>query len=211
MTTLEETVGPAIAIAEPTPAQPPPDGTFAGRVLATDGGALDLARRAAIGVALASIAGLAMGAREGALAMAVHAAGVPLALLAVAALGVPSLYVVLALAGAPLDPRDAAAGAARALGATGLVLAGLAPSIALFVVTSDGATAAALTSAGALALAGAIGLGHMMRELQRALEPAAITTRVAAGAALAAFAIFAVALAARVWGALLPVFLGGAS
>lgn len=209
MTMLQETMGAVIA---PPNARPDDaERTLADRVLSTDGGAIELARRAAIGLALASVAGLAIGARGGPTAMAVHAAGVPIALLAVAALGVPSLYVVLALSGAPLDPRGAAAASARAIGATGLVLAGLAPVIALYVVTSASAQAAAMTSGAGLTLGGAIGLGHMIREIHRALEEARPGTRLAAAGVLAAFGLFAIALSARVWGALLPVFLGGAS
>ncbi|UJR81252.1 Hypothetical protein I5071_33080 [Sandaracinus amylolyticus] len=164
-----------------------------------------------MGLALASIAGLAMGARGGALSMAVHAAGVPLALLAVVALGVPSLFVLLALADAPLDPRATAAAATRGIGASGLVLAGLAPAIALFVVTSESADAAALTTSGGLALAGLVGLGHVLREIMRELDEADLRTRALAIGGLAGFAVFASALATRVWGALLPVLLGGAS
>lgn len=185
--------------------------TFAGEALATEGDARALARRATIGLALASIAGLAMGARQGLPSMGAHAAGVPLALIAVVALGVPSLYVVLALVGASLEPRRALAAAGRGIAASGLVLAGLAPAVALFVVTSAGAGAAALSSAAALALGGAIGLGHLAREVHGALSGAAIGTRIAAAGALAVFGVFAVVLAARVWGALLPVLIGGAS
>ncbi|AKF06121.1 hypothetical protein [Sandaracinus amylolyticus] len=172
---------------------------------------IEIARRGAVGLALASIAGLAMGAREGVLSMAVHAAGIPLALLAVVALGVPSLFVLLALADAPLDPRSTAAAAARGIGASGLVLAGLAPAIALFVVTSESTDAAALTTRAGLALAGVVGLGHVLREIVRALGDADLRTRAIAIGGLAGFAVFATALATRVWGALLPVLLGGAS
>lgn len=185
--------------------------TFAEGTLSTDGAPLDLARRAATGLALASIAGLAMGLREGPIAMAVHAAGVPLALGAVAALGVPSLYVVLALFDAPLDPRAAAAAAARGMAASGLVLAGLAPAIGLFVVTSASSDAAALASGAALFAGGAIGLGHVLRVVGVALERADSATRAMALIVLAGFALFAIALASRVWGSLLPVLVGGAS
>jgi len=185
--------------------------TFAEGALATDGAPIELARRAAIGLALASIAGLAMGLREGPIAMAVHAAGVPIALGAVAALGVPSLYVVLALFDAPLDPRAAASAAARGIAAAGLVLAGLAPAIGLFVVTSATAEAATLASAAALVAGGAIGLGHVIRVVGTALERADSATRTMAMLVLAGFALFAIALASRVWGSLLPVLVGGAS
>lgn len=170
-----------------------------------------LARQIASGLALASIAGLAMGARGGLASMAVHAAGVPLALIAVAALGLPSLFVLLALADAPLDPRATAHAAARAIGASGLVLAGLAPTMALFVVTSEGTDTAALTSGAGLAIGGALGLGHVVRELHRALVGAELPTRLLAAGGLGAFAVFAAALASRVWSGLLPVLLGGAS
>ena len=55
-----------------------------------------LARRALVGAVLASLYGLALGARDGQLALLTHAVGVPAALLAVCILGVPSLYIVLA-------------------------------------------------------------------------------------------------------------------
>lgn len=198
MTTMEDTADDAAR-------------TFAGDTLSTHGNALELARRTAIGLAMASIAGLAMGARDGVVAMAVHAAGVPIALAAVSALGVPSLYVVLALFDAPIDPRASAAAAARGMAAGGLVLAGLAPAIALFVVTSDSAEAAAGAAIAGLAIGGAIGLGHVVAAVNDALGEADSATRVMAKLVLAGFSVFAIALSARVWGALLPVLVGGAS
>lgn len=185
--------------------------TFAEDALTTTGAPIELARRAAVGLALASISGLAMGLREGPVAMAVHAAGVPIALGAVAALGVPSLYVVLALFDAPLDARAAAAAAARGIAAAGLVLAGLAPAIAVFVVTSATSDGAALASGAALLAGGAIGLGHLIRVVASALERADSATRAMAVLVLAGFTVFAIALASRVWGSLLPVLVGGAS
>jgi len=208
MTTIET------ILEQPLLDDPRPGGTtrtFAEGALATGGAPIELARRAAAGLALASIAGLAMGLREGPVAMAVHAAGVPLALGAVAALGGPSLYVVLALFDAPLDPRAAAAAAARGIAAAGLVLAGLAPAIAVFVVTSATLDGAALASGVALVAGGAIGLGHVLRVVGTALERADSATRGMATLVLIGFAIFAIALASRVWGSLLPVLAGGAS
>lgn len=60
-------------------------------------------------------------------------------------------------------------------------------------------------------IGGALGLGHVLRELHRALAGAELPTRLLAAGGLGAFAVFAAALASRVWSGLLPVLLGGAS
>src|SRR5690606_21991871 len=96
-----------------------------------------LAGRLGTGAALSAIYGIALGAREGGIALLVHAIGVPAALLAVCGLGLPALFIVLALFDAPLSPTKAIAAAARGCASAGLVLAGLAPLAALYVVGSE--------------------------------------------------------------------------
>ncbi len=187
----------------------PSEDTFVARVLSTQGRLRDLAMRAALGMALASIAGLAMGAREGLLAMAVHAVGVPCALLAVALLGLPSLYVVLSLFDTPLDSRALLAAAASALSATGLVLAGLAPTIMLFGVTSAGPEGAAITSSVGLAMGCLIGLLQMRFMIANSITQMSMARRAIAAGVLAVFGLFAIALATRLAYALLPVLVGG--
>jgi hypothetical protein len=169
-----------------------------------------LARRALVGAVLASLYGLALGARDGRLALLSHAVGVPAALLAVCILGVPSLYIVLALFDAPLSPNKAFAAAARGCASAGLVLAGLAPLAALYVVGSESDGAASLAGSLGLALGGALGLRHVMSTLREALAEADSATRLMATVAQLAFGVFAVVLACRVWAALLPL-VGGAS
>jgi hypothetical protein len=173
---------------------------------------LPLAREAtryATGLGLAAIYGAAMGARAGGSALLVHAVGVPAALLAAFGLGTPALYVALALFDAPVEPPAAAAAAARGVATTGLVLAGFAPAAALFVVSSEHAGAAALAAGTGLAAGLMLGLARLLRELAPALSRAPLATRGASGAAFVGFCVFAVAVAARVAAALLPV-LGGA-
>jgi hypothetical protein len=187
---------------------PPDEDTFSARLLTTQGQFHDFAMRAALGMALASIAGLAMGARDGVLAMAVHAAGVPFTLLAVSLLGLPSLYVVLSLFDTPLDLRVLLAAAASTLSATGLVLAGLAPTIMLFGITSAGPDGAAVTSGAALAVGGFIGLSQMRHAIAHSFEEVSMAKRTTAAGVLTLFGVFAVTLAVRLASALLPVLVG---
>jgi len=101
------------------------------------------------------------------------------------------------------------AAASRASARTGLVLAGLAPAAALFVVSSDRTVTAGIAAGLGLFLAGAIGLSHLVRDLRRAISSAKIATRATANLAFLGFGVFAVALAARIWWSTLPL-LGGA-
>jgi hypothetical protein len=196
-------------IAVPAVAPPPPSWTADLLAAHPD---FDLRRetsRFGIGLALAALYGLALGARHGRLAFLAHAAGVPSALLVALGVGVPALFIFLALIDAPIAPPTIAAATSRAAASGGLVLAGLAPAAALFVVTSERAGAAALAGGVGLALGGAFAFGSVVAELRKAVAHAAATTRLAADLAFAGFGLFAVMVALRVWVALLPV-LGGA-
>ncbi|XYH93147.1 hypothetical protein ACMHYB_35495 [Sorangium sp. So ce1128] len=166
--------------------------------------------RFGVGVGLASLYGLALGARQGGVSFAHHAAGVPAAMVAVACLGVPALTIVLTLFDAPLDAPRALSATARAAAATGLVLGGLAPAAALFVVTSASDLTAALMGLLGLAVGGAIGVHVLLRDLRAALQREGGRLLLAGhGAALLGFAGFAVALALRVWWGTLPILNGG--
>lgn len=168
-----------------------------------------LARRAAAGAGLSMAYGVALGAREGGFDLLLHAVGVPSALLAVTLLGLPALYIVLALFNAPLSLRRAGSAAARGIASAGIVLAGLSPLAALFIVTSSSDNGAAIAGGLGLCVGGALGLRHLGSTLSEALREADSATRVVAGCAQLGFVFFATLLAWRVWGALLPV-LGGA-
>ena len=167
------------------------------------------ASRFAVGLGLASVYGVAIGTRQGGKAFLTHAAFVPAALAAVVALGVPALYISLALFDAPIEPPRAAAAASRAAARTGLVLAGLAPAAALFVVSSDASGSAAGSAIVGLVVAGAIGLSRMVSELRCAVGKAPAGIRAKADLAFLGFAVFAVALSARIWWAALPLLRGG--
>jgi len=160
--------------------------------------------RFAAGLGLASLYGLAIGARDGGTALLENALGAPSAVLAVGALGVPSFAIVLALMNAPVDGLRLAAVTSRAAATTGLVLAGLAPAAALFAVTSSSREAAALTALLGLLVAGALGLGRLLVGLRRALAGADSATRILGTAVSAGFGLFAIALAARLWSTALP-------
>lgn len=197
------------ARAEASPVLPP---SFTATLLRGDGRLTVRSEvtRFATGLGLAALYGLALGAREGGSALLIHAAGVPLALLLIAALGVPALYIVLALFDAPIDPARAASAAARSAASTGLVLGGLAPAAALFVVTSDSREAAALAGALGLAVGGVLGLRAFLRDIGEVTSRSGGVTRFVSGLAFGGFTVFATALAIRVWFAALPLF-GGAS
>jgi hypothetical protein len=169
-----------------------------------------LARRAGIGVGLSALYGLASGARQGGGALFEHALGVPLGLVLVMLVGVPSMFVFLSLCRAPIDARQIAELASRGLASAGVLLAGLAPAAALFVVTSQTPGAASGMVSAGLVLGGGIALGRTVLEVtQRAFAGSAHS--VLGGMAVAGgFVVFAVALAARVWSAVLPILAGGA-
>lgn len=169
-----------------------------------------LIQRAAAGAGLAALYGVALGAREGGLAMLTHALGVPAAIFAVCVLGVPALYIVLGFFDAPLSAREALGAAVRGCASAGLVLAGLAPLAALYVVGSETAEGAAIAGTLGLMLGGALGLRHLVSTLSEALAEADSATRLMATLAQLGFSLFAVILAWRVWAALLPL-VGGAS
>ncbi|WP_437573411.1 hypothetical protein [Sorangium sp. So ce887] len=168
--------------------------------------------RFGVGVGLASLYGLALGARQGGMSFVHHAAGVPAAMVAVACLGVPALTIVLTLFDAPLDPSRVLSATARAAAATGLVLGGLAPAAALFIVTSGSQDTAALMGLLGLAVGGALGVRVFLRDLGAALRrDQSLLTRSGYTAALLGFAAFAVVLALRVWWEALPLLDGGNS
>jgi hypothetical protein len=192
----------------PEPAAPPPSWTAELLAVAPS---FELRREAArfgMGLGLAALYGLALGARHGRLGFLVHAAGVPSALLVALGVGVPALFIVLALLDAPVAPATVASAASRAAASGGLVLAGLAPAAALFVVTSERAGAAALAGGVGLAVGGAFAFGSVVSEVRKAMAQAQATTRLAADLAFAGFGLFAVLVALRVWVALLPVLRG---
>ena len=194
--------------AEPQVPQPV---TWTGTLLAPD--AVFSARREAarfgIGLGLAAVYGLALGARDGRAAFLTHAAGVPAALLVAFGVGIPALYIFLALLDAPVVPSAIASAATRATATAGLVLAGLAPAAALFVVTSDRNGAAALAAAVGLAVGGAFGLGSVVSDLRQSIVASGWPVRVLSNVVFGVFGLFAVVVTLRVWMSLLPV-LGGA-
>lgn len=166
--------------------------------------------RLASGLALASVYGLALGARAGGLQLLRHAWGAPLGLMVVAGVAAPALFVRLALLNAPLRPAQMVAAVAQGTFTSGLVLAGLAPAAAMLVVSIESTQAAAWMSGLGLWLAGSIGLFNLLAGLKDSLSGAGLNLRARAFISIAIFAVLACALSARAWGAWLPL-LGGAS
>lgn len=166
-------------------------------------------RRFGVALALSAGYGLAVGTRDGGLSILKHAVAVPLAPLAVAAVGVPALLIVLTLFDAPVSPTAAFSAASRGAAATGLVLGGLAPAMALFVTTTTTRPGAAISVGLGLILAGIFGLRAFLRTIGAPIRDADTLPRTVSGFALAGFALFATALSARIWWSTLPIF-GGA-
>jgi hypothetical protein len=162
------------------------------------------------GLLLSSVFGLALGARGGGMDLLRHALGAPLGLLVVAGVAAPSLFVRLSLMDAPLRPAQLLTAVSRATFGAGLVLAGLSPAMTLLVVSIESAGAAAWISGLGLALAGGIGLVSLFAELSRGLSGVDVLLRGRVFMTLVVFTALACALAARAWGAWLPV-LGGRS
>jgi hypothetical protein len=195
----------------PTPARDSKTGWAAELILDDPRASLrDIARRGAVGLGLSAFYGLALGAREGGKQLLVHALGVPLGLFLVVGVGAPSMFVFLSMCRAPIDGRALASTTARGLGSAGILLAGLAPAAALFVVSSATPAAASSTVLVGLLLGGGVALVRTTWEVLRsAARGRAVSMLGGAGIAIG-FALFAVALAVRVWSAVLPI-LGGAS
>ena len=191
-------------------ARTPGDGL--GEVLETDGEIRTIARRAAIGLALSMAYGAALGIRSGSVTgFLLHTLGVPVGVTAVAGLGVPSLFIALSMAAVPIDARQMASATARAIALDGVVLAGLAPTMALFVVTTDTPIGAALVAASGLALASVIALGDLVRRVARAARETSELRYLASLIAIAIFGLFTIALALRLGALLLPILLGASS
>ena len=166
---------------------------------------IDEARRLAVAASLSAIFGVALGLRHGGVSLAWGAMGAPLGIVAVGALAAPALGILLALANAPLDALDLARATSRAAAKAGLLLAGVAPAAALFVVTVEDAITVTIVGFGALILAGVVAA----RSFQHDLEPMVAKTpgaqRAVVRVAIWAFLAFSGTLAIRVWCMALPM------
>ena len=170
----------------------------------------ELARRGASGLGLAALYGLAIGARQGGPLLLAHALGVPLGLFLLALVGGPCLFVFLALFRANVDGPALAHAFAGGVGSAGLLLAGLAPAAALFVVSSETPQAAAYAVLFGLVLAGGLALARIVWDILRGAWMGGSLSSMAALGITGGLALFAVLLEARIWSAMLPV-LGGVS
>lgn len=191
----------------PEPPAPPAPPTGVGRWLGEAGPTTwqDEARRLVLAAGLASLFGVALGLRRGALAIPLAALGAPAGLVAVAAVAVPAFGIVLALANAPLETMDLARAAARATLRAGLFLAGVAPGAALLAVTCEETISVAFFGFGGLLFAGAIAAQSFVRDLRPALAGSPPLRRTVLAVAVPAFLVFAAVLAARVWWLALPM------
>jgi hypothetical protein len=163
------------------------------------------ARRFFAGLALASIFGLALGARFGAVSMAAHAVGVPLAIAVVALLGTPAFFVGILHGGFDVDARTLAASIARGAATAGLVLAGFSPAMALYSLSAEEPLSVGVLAALGLGVAGFLG----QRATFRSLPVQAGSRGVGYYLFHVAFAAFAAVLAGRVWWLVLPIFGAG--
>jgi hypothetical protein len=158
------------------------------------------------GTFLSAIFGLAVGARYGALSMAVHAVGVPLGMLAAVGLSAPAAAIAFSHFDLPVDLSALWRGAASALYTAGRALSGLAPGALLVTVTCETPLGAALTAIAGLTLASVLGA----RRLWNAVGSGAPIFGDALWSYCMLLGLFLVAglIAARSWWLLLPM-LGG--
>jgi hypothetical protein len=159
---------------------------------------------------LSAFYGLALGARGSGAELLRHAFGAPLCLALLAALLTPSLSVLLALFQAPLTPWQLFAKIARALSAAGLVLAGLAPATALFVVTIAAGELVTTVARAGVALAGGLAFAQLFAALWTSLADAPGGARYKTRLLLLGYSLFVVLLGARLFATLLPL-MGGVS
>jgi hypothetical protein len=160
------------------------------------------ARRFFAGLSLASVFGLALGARFGFVSMAAHAVGVPLGIVSVALLCTPAFFVGVLHSGLDLDGRALASSIAFGTAAAGLVLAGLAPAMALYSLSAESVESVAALAAFGLVVAGFLG----QRATFRALPEEAGLRGARFFVFHWAFSLFAAALALRVWWLALPIY-----
>jgi hypothetical protein len=166
---------------------------------------IDEARRLAVAASLSAIFGVALGLRHGGVTLAWGAMGAPLGIVAVGALAAPALGILLALANAPLDALDLARATSRAAAKAGLLLAGVAPAAALFVVTVEDAITVTIVGFGALILAGVVAARSFQHDLEPMLAKTPGAQRAVVRVAIWAFLAFAGTLAIRVWFMALPM------
>ena len=166
---------------------------------------IDEVRRLAVAASLSAVFGVSLGLRHGGLSLAWGAMGAPLGIVAVGALAAPALGILLALANAPLDALDLARATSRAAAKAGLLLAGVAPAAALFVVTVEDAITVTIVGFGALILAGAVAARSFQHDLEPMLAKTPGAQRAVVRVAIWAFLAFAGTLAIRVWFMALPM------
>jgi hypothetical protein len=195
----------------PTPAPAPAPTEPASRSLAS--ALLDTAsstwmaeaRRLAAAASLSAVFGVALGLRQGGLSLAWGAMGAPLGIVAVGALAAPALGILLSLADARLEALDVARATSRAAVKAGMLLAGVAPATALFVVTVEDAITVTIVGLGALILAGGVAARSFQHDLEPSLSKTPRAQRAVVRLAVWAFLAFAAILAIRVWCLALPM------
>jgi hypothetical protein len=189
------------------PAPPPQTRSLASTMLevAPSSTWLDEARRIAVAASLSAVFGVALGLRHGGFSLAWGAMGAPLGIVAVGALAAPALAILLALANAPVNALDLARATTRATVKAGLLLAGVAPATALFVVTVEDAITVTIVGFSALILAGIVAARSFQHDLEPMLAKAPATQRAVVRVAIWTFLAFAGALALRVWWLALPM------
>lgn len=155
--------------------------------------------RLAAASGLASLFGVALGARTGGAALAMHGAFAPIAVVgAFVVAGLP-LYVLLALANAPIELLGLGRAVGRGTAAAALVLAGLSPLVLLFGVSGETWVAGAVVGWASLAFALSIGLAAVRADVAAGAEGAT-----SIGPAVLVFAAFTMTLALRLAWVALP-------
>jgi hypothetical protein len=189
----------------PAPTEPSSRSLASGLLDTSSSTWVDEARRLAAAASLSAVFGVALGLRHGGFSLAWGAMGAPLGIVAVGALAAPALGILLSLADARLEALDLARATSRAAVKAGMLLAGVAPATALFVVTVEDAITVTIVGLGALILAGVVAARSFQHDLEPALSKTPRTQGAVVRLAVWAFLAFAAILALRVWCLALPM------
>lgn len=179
----------------------PPRTSFAARILgsSTASDVREALFRLTSGLGLAWVFGLSLGAGHPSTSWPAWALGIPAGPLACVAAGLPSLLVLLTLFDVRISLAELVDAASRGIATTGMLLAGLAPLVLLYVGTARDSSATALVAAVSLGAAGLSGLSATIRSVVSVARAEGETSKAALASLAAAYGVFAALLLGRLW------------
>ncbi|MFO0696209.1 MAG: hypothetical protein U0230_21775 [Polyangiales bacterium] len=179
----------------------PPRTSFAARILGHSASpdVREALFRLSSGLGLAWLFGLALGAGHPSASWPAWALGIAAGPLACVAAGLPSLLVLLTLFDVRISLAELFDAAARGIATTGMLLAGLAPLVLLYVGTARDSVATDLVASVSLGAAGLAGLSATIRAVLAVARAEGETSKAALSFLSAGYAVFAALLLGRLW------------